>query len=94
MRELAGQKRKTRLPESRRSAWILVLVLVVVLVLDRRFLRRREPDCLAIILSSLSHCQTSGFLRTKDDEHDFAYGEEAKREFTIPISTPASGIGA
>jgi len=39
--------------------------------ISRRFLRRREPDCLAIILSSLSDCQTSGFSRTKDDdEHE------------------------
>jgi hypothetical protein len=37
----------------------------------RRFLRRREPDCPATILSSQSDCQTSGFSRTKDDdEHE------------------------
>jgi hypothetical protein len=48
------------------------IVLVVVLVLDQwAFSAAKRARLSAIILSSLSDCQTSGFSRTKDDdEHE------------------------
>ena len=50
------------------------------LVLDApRFVKRKEPDCPAIILFRYSDCETSGFPRD-DDEHE---EESPISEFTL-----------
>jgi hypothetical protein len=104
MRELAGQKRKTRRDAHARIAQER---------LDPRprprprARRRPRPRSVGVFcgeespIASQLFCRVCLIVKHRDSRGrrtttstNFAYGEEAKREFTIPISTPASGIGA
>jgi len=94
MRELAGQKRKTRRDAHARIA-------------QERLDPRPRPRSVGVFcgeespIASQLFCRVCLTVKHRDSRGrrtttstNFAYDEEAKREFTIPISTPASGIGA